>query len=550
MGCSSGGQYSPSVESDWDNCGGCAPGFGGFDGLEFPSAMGPLHGQDFALDNGNRFVGGLGATNFVQYFDATQDMSFLKDKLLPLVGGVADFYVSYAVPSNSAIFGPFGVRHGAPATEISLPFSCSQEVCHGAGNGAEANSHQDLSYMRMVLSKLLQYSNLDPKIGVTTVPAAKRSAWATALAALADFPTVLATPQPNRSMKNWVPNTTILAEFEMTIANSTNITRLPTANATRSGWHDNFGYPITHLAAMYPAAVIGRATPEPLLQIAKDTLFAVGAGGDCDLSDPSQVDCDRPGCTLTQNNNCTKNDAGWTPPNGYCLLWPGAGRLSDRNDSVGGPGLSSRYLLIHWGRSLNYSMTSSGWPSIMGGLEEIGAIPGLLGMLLDEGTVDGVIRLFPGWTSGSDASFTTLRGAGAFLVSATYNASTPTCETGCVTSGEIISEMGRRLTIDLRNFEVQAAKLCVFDGAGGGKALPTTTTKEGYTRLDTVAGHRYALRLCGSADKGLAPTVHFDKPHSRFPLKTTDGQSSPMAAVVAPRPTDEPLYRRRPVERQ
>ena len=30
-------------------------------------------------------------------------------------------------------------------------------------------------------------------------------------------------------------------------------------------------------------------------------------------------------------------------------------------------------------------MTSSGWPSINGGLEEIGAIPGALCVLLDEG---------------------------------------------------------------------------------------------------------------------------------------------------------------------
>jgi len=180
--------------------------------------MGPLHGQDFALDNGNRFVGGLGATNFIQYFDATQDLAFLKDKLMPLVGGVADFYVSYSVPSNAALFGTFGVRHGAPASEISIPFGCSQEVCHGAGSGAEHNAMQDLAYMRMVLSKLLQYTDPDPNVGVTTVPAAKRRGWAKALSSLAAFPTVLAAPQPNRSKPNWVPNTTILAEFEMTIA--------------------------------------------------------------------------------------------------------------------------------------------------------------------------------------------------------------------------------------------------------------------------------------------------------------------------------------------
>ena len=277
--------------------------------------------------------------------------------------------------------------------------------------------------------------------------------------------------------------------------NSSNITRLPTVNATRvSEWRDNFGYPISHLAAIYPAAVIGRSTAQPLLGVAKATLFAIGGASGCDLSDPSKLDCERAGCTLASNENCTKGDAGWTPPNGYCLLWPGAGRLADRNDSVGGPGLSSRYLLTHWGRSLNYSMTSSGWPRIMGGLEEIGAIPGVLGMLLDEGQTDGVIRLFPGWTSNSDASFTTLRAAGAFLVSATYSAGAHVCESGCVTGGEIVSEKGRQLTIDLSNFGVEeTAKLCVYQG---GKRLPATTTKQGHARLPTVVGGRYELAPC------------------------------------------------------
>ena len=96
----------------------------------------PFEHQTFPLDNGDRFVGGLIATNLVQYFDATQDASFLHEKLLPLLRGVADFYLSYAVSSASAIFGPFGVRHGAPSSERSLPFTCAQEVCHGGGGGA------------------------------------------------------------------------------------------------------------------------------------------------------------------------------------------------------------------------------------------------------------------------------------------------------------------------------------------------------------------------------------------------------------------------------
>ena len=100
----------------------------------------------------------------MQYFDATQDATFLHEKLLPLLLGLADFYLSYSVSSTSPIFGPFGVRHGAPAAERSLPFTCAQEVCHGGGS-AEHNSHQDLAYLRMILTKLLFYTDPDPAVG-------------------------------------------------------------------------------------------------------------------------------------------------------------------------------------------------------------------------------------------------------------------------------------------------------------------------------------------------------------------------------------------------
>jgi hypothetical protein len=150
MGCGNNGQASPSVEGDWDNCGGCAEGFGGFKGLEFQSACGPFEGMYFPLDNGNRFVGGLAATNFIQYFDTTQDLQFLQESLLPLLEGLSDFYSSYAVPSNSPLFGPFGVRPNASGfpEEISLPFTCGQEVCHGGGS-AEHNGHQ----VRLVITR-------------------------------------------------------------------------------------------------------------------------------------------------------------------------------------------------------------------------------------------------------------------------------------------------------------------------------------------------------------------------------------------------------------
>ena len=154
-------------------------------------------------DDGCRFVGGLIATNFVQYHDATRNETFLQERVMPLLRGISDFYVSYAVPSNSSVFGPFGVRHGATGDEISLPFTCSQEVCHGGAAGAEHNAMQDLAYARMVWTKLLQYTDSDPTVGGERPAAAtkaERAVWANSLRRLAPFQTVTAVVpgQPNR----------------------------------------------------------------------------------------------------------------------------------------------------------------------------------------------------------------------------------------------------------------------------------------------------------------------------------------------------------------
>ena len=467
MGCGSQGQRSPSVEGDWDNCGGCPVGFGGFKGLEFPSAMGPFEFQTFPLDNGDRFVGGLIATNLLQYFDATQDLTFLQSKLMPMLRGLADFYVSYAVPSNSTIFGPFGVRHGAPASEMSLPFTCGQEVCHGAG-GAEHNAHQDLSYLRMVLQKLLVYTDPDSAVGSTSATVSERAAWSQLLGSLAAFPTVTASIKPDA---NHTINRTIFSEAETTVSNSSNLTTLPAATKGASYWHSNMGYPITHLAAMYPAAVIGRGSDPALVKIARATLVTAGE------------------CFSPNGQEC----AGWSPPNGYCLLWPGAGRLASREDSAGATGLSGRYLLTHFGRSLNHSMAASGWAAQMGGLEDLGATDAIHSMLMQND--EDVLRLFPGWPDSADAAFTTLRAMGAFLVSARYTA------VGKMVSGaRVVSEVGRRLTLENPWAEL-GHKLCVHNVSGGaaGEVLPLLSVAGGHSRLQTVRAGVYDLRPCATA---------------------------------------------------
>ena len=223
--------------------------------------------------------------------------------------------------------------------------------------GAEHNAHQDLAYLRMVLSKLLFYTDPDPEVGTANATAvrktpplfeplyaqsyhfakagsgqtqgklrkrrrflqAEREAWRDLLGSLAAFPTVVASVkhlQPdgaanhNQTMTVTV-NRTIFSEAEATITNSSNLTSLPAATRGSSYWHSNMGYPITHLAGIYPAAVVQRGDDPALVKVARATLLTAG-------------EC-FPEATCK----------GWTPPNGYCLLWPGAGRLASREGSAG-----------------------------------------------------------------------------------------------------------------------------------------------------------------------------------------------------------------------
>jgi hypothetical protein len=75
----------------------------------------------------------------------------------------------------------------------------------------------------------------------------------------------------------------------------------------------------------------------------------------------------------------------------------------------------------------------------MHGLENVGAIEAINSMLLQ--SHDDVLRLFPVWIAGRDASFKNLRAYGAFLVSSEYR-------NGRVAYIDITSEAGRRCTIE------------------------------------------------------------------------------------------------------
>ena len=68
------------------------------------------------------------------------------------------------------------------------------------------------------------------------------------------------------------------------------------------------------------------------------------------------------------------------------------------------------------------------------------AVPAAINEMLLQG-YDGVIRVFPNWVKEKDASFTTLRSMGAFLISSSL-------KQGKVEYLKIFSEKGRPCTIE------------------------------------------------------------------------------------------------------
>lgn len=101
------------------------------------------------------------------------------------------------------------------------------------------------------------------------------------------------------------------------------------------------------------------------------------------------------------------------------------------------------------------------------------ALPGVINECLLQ-SYDGVLRLFPNWPREVDASFSTLRAAGAFLVSAKLRG-------GQIEEIRILSETGSDLVVDL---------------PWPGGAVDETTSRQlpaGITRLPTAPGQTVVL---------------------------------------------------------
>ncbi|GAX82137.1 hypothetical protein CEUSTIGMA_g9565.t1 [Chlamydomonas eustigma] len=422
---------------DWDHDYGCLPGFGGFQGIAFVSCTGPFRGMECSFDDGTRFVAGLSATPMLMYYDATQDKTFLVERLLPYLKEVAAFYMSYATWDKKR--GVFVLR-----------FTCAQELCSTSSGinpplaehgyppmttsvfHAQHNNHQDLAYLQMTLSRLLEFT--DPQ-GVHGASASNetRTQWSHLLYNLASFPTAelaaegeeatlqrLSSCSSRKVLKqaahgnssDGIMHTRCGMKRQLVFAEAeTDDPRhqpIPTSNG---------GYPITHLAAIFPAQVIQSGDDDDDVSsqdTAKISLL---------------VDIGR------RTADLMNNISDYAPGNGFCLAWPPAAALATRD--------TARQLLHSFSAAFTRKALPNGWPDLGGGgLEQIGALEAIHLLMLRVRQQDGALLLFPAWPAdGNLVSFTRLRARGGHLVSATWNG------TGVVSPVKILSAAGRHIVL-------------------------------------------------------------------------------------------------------
>ncbi|MFB7224317.1 hypothetical protein [Streptomyces sp. NPDC056227] len=121
------------------------------------------------------------------------------------------------------------------------------------------------------------------------------------------------------------------------------------------------------------------------------------------------------------------------------------------------------------------------------GVEKIGATAAINNMLLMSD--QSVLKVFPNWVQGEDASFSRLRAEGAFVVSAAYDG-----EADAVSQVTITSEAGKPLTFAVPWDE----GVDVFNSAGAKMVTRRGTVpnwpNESAVTFDTVAGGTYTLR--------------------------------------------------------
>ena len=452
----------------------------GFRGAEWPSAGMPLgDGRLADSDLQTRFIGGLLATNLLQYYEYSRNLSVLAQTVYPFVRDNAEFYLSYATAgADGKLLFPYSCAQEAcqcrDAAFVKVPdcpvpnfttacsnpgapfeercptasgweknhpcFECFPDIDTGSLDGYH-NAHPDVAFASSTFRNAVRFARL---LGVDSGPAA---AWQAALDRMPPYPSADFTFVDGAPGSEWNGGAGYLVEAEY----GHHPGMAP--NGSRAAppvwpWC-NKEYPIANFAAMWPTDEIGatQTADLALLARAKQTVFAL-------------------------NKYQAKP---WANTNGFCLSWPPAVRVSARADAAA--------LVTAFAAAIASATGNNACVQNNGGmLENVGATVAINDLLLQ--SHGGRMRFFPVWnaTALGAASFTTLRAYGAFLVSAAVDAA------GAVSDVALASEVGGDAV-----FESPWAGASPRVVDGGGADVPVSAVSPGVFSFPTAPGGSYTI---------------------------------------------------------
>lgn len=178
--------------------------------------------------------------------------------------------------------------------------------------------------------------------------------------------------------------------------------------------------------------------------------------------------------TMTQMNSWGVTSGGNTH-NGFPKIWPIAARIGwPAEDLLNKFKAAIQYL---W-RPSNHTAYEGG-----GGIETAGSIEALNSMLMQ--SEGGVIRIFPAWPKGKDASFKRLRAKGAFLVSSDLSG-------GTVRFVDITSEKGTPVKV-IHPFSGSKVSVTQMNVDGSAGAAVTAEITADTIIFPTEAGKSYKI---------------------------------------------------------
>jgi hypothetical protein len=192
----------------------------------------------YGNDWGIQAIAGFSAKAYMDYFDFTGDLNFLRYRAYPFVRAVGDFYQSYSIDN-----GKF----------ITIPYACAQEGCTQAGSEsgslrASNNTAYDLAFYKRTFRALLEWST------ILGIDANMRPTWQHLLDYAVDFVTTVTyngiTVFSQASFKDGMPS---------------------------PGNNNCARYPIVYFNAMHPGEEIDLDSSPDLIKIGANTVDYVNS---------------------------------------------------------------------------------------------------------------------------------------------------------------------------------------------------------------------------------------------------------------------------------